>query len=468
MENIKVINKKDNVCVQLESGQNIPKGHKIALTKISKGEPIIKYGNKIGIATCDIKEKEHVHIHNIKSDIKEKEDYTYEKAVDENEINLKAFNSTFLGYERSNGLVGIRNEVWIIPTVGCVNKVCAKLSKMVNRSDVISFEHPYGCSQLGDDQENTRKIIASLISNPNAGGILLIGLGCENSNIEVLKKYIKDVDELNIKFLNLQDTDNEIEEALKLIDELIAIKEKTIRKEFPISKLKIGIKCGGSDGMSGITANPLVGEISNIISKFNGTILMSEVPEMFGAEQVLINRAKDKTVADDIILMINTYKKIYIDKNLPINENPSPGNIEGGISTNEEKSLGCIEKSGSTAINRVLKYGEVLLDKDNGVNLIYGPGNDLVSTTNLSASGCQLILFTTGRGTPFGSPVPTIKISSNREIFNKKSNWIDYNGEDGNKEELFNLIIEIANGKLTKQEEQGYHDLAILKDGVTL
>lgn len=453
-----VINKNDNVKVSLENG------HKYALRDIAKGEKVIKYGYPIGTASKDIHEGEHIHTHNLKTALSGEQEYTYSPE----KIEAKAEEPlTVSAYVRENGNIGIRNDVWIIPTVGCVNRIANRLAQ---KTGTFAFTHPYGCSQLGDDQLHTQQILCGLIKHPNAGGVLVLGLGCENNNIAELKKILGNYDRERVKFLNCQDCNDEIAEGIRIINELKQQAEKDKRVNVPISKLKIGLKCGGSDGLSGITANPLVGRITDKITAMGGTCVLTEVPEMFGAEQLLMNRCTDEKVFNKAVSMINGYKKYFISHNQPVSENPSPGNKEGGITTLEEKSLGCVQKGGKAPITAVLDYGDFA--ETAGLNLLNGPGNDIVAITNLTAVGCHIILFTTGRGTPLGAPVPTIKISTNTSLAEKKSNWIDFDAgkclEQNCDNGLLNLIIETANGKETKNEENGYREIAIFKDGVTL
>lgn len=494
-----LINDKDNVAVALKPltrGEiindhlvlvdDIPQGHKFAICELNPGEDIIKYGNSIGKATKTISKGSHVHVHNIKTDLSGGIEYSYNPSEKSSHIisPRRDLPTTFNGYIRSDNKVGIRNEIWIIPTVGCVNDIAKAIASLTKEKinnhngidDIIAFTHPYGCSQLGDDQENTRKILADLCCHPNAGGILLLGLGCENSSIEVIKTQIPDFSSRPVKTLVCQDVDDEIEEGIKLVSALISDASKAEREQVPLSKLIVGVKCGGSDGLSGITANPLVGSFTDALTALGGSVIMSEVPEMFGAEQLLMNRAENKEVFESIVNMINNFKDYYSSHNLPIYENPSPGNKAGGISTLEDKSLGCTQKSGSATVKNILAYGEQL--NNTGFSLLTGPGNDLVSATALAASGAQIVLFTTGRGTPFGAPVPTLKISSNTQLYKNKQRWIDFNAgvivdeAAPSKEEIqadfFRLVVETASGRAVKSELAGFHDMAIFKQGVTL
>ena len=472
----------DNVAVALEDLEDgIHRGHKIALKNLQPMEPVIKYGNPIGYATTAITAGSHIHSHNMKTGLSDKIQYTYQPL---NHVQLSSSiddKQTFMGYLRKNGRAGIRNEVWVIPTVGCVNNLAQKIAQLAqerfaqlnNIDDFIAFPHPYGCSQLGDDQENTRKVLADLCMHPNAGGVLLLGLGCENSGVKEIQKYIKDFEKYNIEVLIAQDYEDEIEEALSRIAALVKTAVKIQRQPISLSKLVVGVKCGGSDGLSGITANPLVGQFTDKLVSHNGSVILTEVPEMFGAEIKLFNRCVSEEVFQKAVSMINSFKDYFLQHNQPIYENPSPGNRAGGITTLEEKSLGCTQKSGSCPVIDVLHYGEQT--KINGLSLLSAPGNDLVASTALAASGAHLILFTTGRGTPFAAPVPTLKISSNSNLAQKKSSWIDFDAGKILSEDpkvclqaLWQLVIDTANGKQSKSEAAGYHDMAIFKQNVTL
>ncbi len=449
-----LIHPDDNVKVNLENG------HKYAVRDITNGERIIKYGFQIGIATESINKDEHIHSHNVKTALSGTQEYSYNPDFkfpkEQNPYTIKA-------YIRKNGNIGIRNDIWIIPTVGCVNKTAEKLAELTG---AFAFTHPYGCSQLGGDHERTQKILCGLVKHPNAGGVLVLGLGCENNNITELKKVLGEYNEERIRFLNAQDCGDEIAEGVKIINELKLIAAKDEKTEVPISKLKIGLKCGGSDGFSGITANPLCGKITDRLVSMGGSAVLTEVPEMFGAEQVLMNRCINEAVFNKTVKLINDYKEYFISHGQPVSENPSPGNKEGGITTLEEKSLGCIQKGGTAPVTAVLDYGDTAREK--GLNLLNGPGNDMVAVTNLTVAGCHLILFTTGRGTPLGAPVPTIKIATNSVLAQKKKHWIDFDAQKGNEEELFNFILQTANGKETKNEENSYREIAIFKSGVIL
>ena len=463
--------------VQVEASEEIPAGHKMAIKDIACGEAVTKYGFRIGNAKEDIKAGQWIHTHNVKTALGDLLDYTYEPVEYEEKTTEDV---TFMGFNRPDGTVGVRNEIWVIPTVGCVNNVATAIAKQANAfvkgsvDEVIAFPHPYGCSQMGDDQEHTRTILADLINHPNAGGVLVLGLGCENSNIDILKEYIGEYDPNRVKFLVAQESDDEIADSVELCKELIDYAATFEREPISVSKLIIGMKCGGSDGFSGITANPCVGKFSDILVSKGGTTILTEVPEMFGAETILMNRCANEELFNKTVDLINDFKNYFTSLNQTIYENPSPGNKKGGISTLEDKSLGCTQKSGSALVKGVLAYGERVSTP--GLNLLSAPGNDLVAATALAASGAHIVLFTTGRGTPFASPVPTVKISTNSRLANKKSNWIDFNTgvlvEDKSMNEtaqaLFDYVVEVASGKKVCAEESGFHDMAIFKQGVTL
>ena len=488
MKKLLKINEKDNVAVALcdiEKGyceasvtalENIPCAHKILLCDLKQGENVIKYGSVIGHITEDTPAGSYVHEHNLKTNLTESFTYSFNG---NNDYSPKKPDKTVKAYRRSSGNIGIRNELWIIPTVGCVNKTAEQLEKIGNELNsvcdgVFALTHPYGCSQMGNDQENTRKILASLINHPNAGGVLVVSLGCENTNVNVLKDYLGSYDENRMKFLVCQEVSDELETGKEYIGELLETMKNDIREDVGINELKIGLKCGGSDAFSGITANPLCGIVTDYFTDNGATVILSEVPEMFGAEQLLMNRSLDKRIFERQVNMINSFKNYYAEHNQICYENPSPGNHKGGITTLEEKSLGCIQKGGRSVVCDVLEYGETA--ENAGLNLLTGPGNDIVSTTNLVCSGAHIILFTSGRGTPLGAAVPTVKISSNTKLFASKPGWNDFNaGEIINgksfdllSEELIGLIIETANGKKTKNELNAYREIAIFKDGVTL
>ena len=542
MQNFLKINENDNVVVALRAIsagecistevqgvvrevvalEEIPQGHKMAIQDIPEGGGVIKYGYAIGSVIRSVRAGEWIHTHNLKTGLGDLLEYTYEpvpevsvtgnisrrssgseekgsqaesgseekgslaesvsrvEGVSQVESASAREKNTFWGFPRPDNRAGIRNEIWVIPTVGCVNSVAQAIAGKANVyvkgsvEEVIAFSHPYGCSQMGEDQEYTRRILADLIRHPNAGGVLVLGLGCENSNIQVLKPYLGQYDESRVRFLQAQDCENEIAEGVELIKELIEQASRLRREPVSVDKLVVGLKCGGSDGLSGITANPLVGRFSDRLILEGGTTILTEVPEMFGAETILMNRCADRELFGQTVDMINDFKNYYKRHGQTIYENPSPGNKEGGISTLEDKSLGCTQKSGSAPVKGVLQYGDRVSVP--GLNLLSAPGNDLVAATALAAAGAQIVLFTTGRGTPFASPVPTVKISTNSALAGKKANWIDFNagvlaegrGMEEQSKALFDYVLELASGKKVCSEEAGFHDMAIFKQGVTL
>ena len=465
------INEKDNVAVMLDGGL---RGHKVALTDIKKGQDIIKYGYSIGHAAKDIKKGEHIHTHNLKTNLSATMEYSYNPIHYELPAQPKR---TFMGYVRENGSVGIRNEIWIVNTVGCINKTSEILAREANIrygdecGGVFNFVHPFGCSQLGDDQKTTQAVLKGLVNHPNAAGVLVLGLGCENNNISVFKDVLGDINKNRVKFMNTQDFDDEIEQGLKFIGELVEYSKQFKRQPCDISELVVGLKCGGSDGFSGLTANPLIGRVSDKLIASGASTILTEVPEMFGAETILMNRCANKAVFEKTVHLINDFKDYFTRHGQAVYENPSPGNKEGGITTLEDKSLGCVQKSGTAEVADVIGIGECV--KKRGLNLLTGPGNDIVAVTNLMAAGCQMILFSTGRGTPVGAPVPTVKIAANTPLAERKSHWIDFNAGyaiDGTdlSDNLMDYIISVSNGEKTNNEKNGYREISIFKDGVVL
>lgn len=489
------INPADNVAVtiaDLKQGDNItvgnadiilkadiPAGHKFALTDIATGGNIVKYGYSIGHAREEIRQGDWVNEKTIKTNLDGVLNYEY-KPIDV-QLDIPDRHLTFKGYRRANGEVGVRNEIWIIPTVGCVNGTINRLAEMLraetqlrNVDAIVAYPHNYGCSQLGDDHENTRKILRDMALHPNSGGVLVVGLGCENNQVSAFRRMLGDFDESRIKFLETQKVGDEYEESMQLLREIYDVVSKDIREDIPVSELKVGLKCGGSDGFSGITANPLLGVFSDFLVAQGGSTVLTEVPEMFGAETILMNRCVNKDIFDKTVFLINDFKNYFIKNEQPIYENPSPGNKAGGISTLEEKSLGCTQKCGKSLVKDVLMYGERI--KTKGLNLLSAPGNDLVAATALASSGCHIVLFTTGRGTPFGTYVPTLKVSTNTPLYNRKPGWIDFNAGtiveneslESVKERFIRYILNVASGEPVNNEKKGYREIAIFKTGVTL
>ena len=459
--------------------EDIPQGHKMAVKPIKNGENVIKYGFPIGHATADAEPGTWMHTHNVHTNLSGEVEYSYHPAPDLAPL-PKVEPETFMGFRRKDGRAAIRNEIWIIPTVGCVNDIA---KKMVNdNQDLVTgsieglytFTHPFGCSQTGHDHAQTRKLLAALVRHPNAAAVLVLHLGCENLQHDQFVEELGEYDHDRVKFLTCQDVDDEFTAAREILKELAAYAGQFKREPIPVSELVVGMKCGGSDGLSGITANPTIGRFSDMMGQRGGSTVLTEVPEMFGAETILMNRSESKAVFEKTVHLINDFKSYFIENKQPIYENPSPGNKAGGISTLEEKSLGCTQKAGTSAVRDVMLYGERL--KTKGLNLLSAPGNDLVASTALASSGCHLVLFTTGRGTPFGTFVPTVKVSTNSNLNARKPNWIDFNAgsllEGESMEELrerfIRFIIGIASGNPTNNEKNDYREIAIFKSGVTL
>ena len=457
----------------------VAKGHKLALRAIAAGEPVKKYGWPIGRATTDIAAGAHVHSHNLATALSGVEAYAY-TPLPQPAATAPVEARSFLGYRRKNGRVGTRNEIWILCTVGCVARTAQKVAEAANRrfagrvDGVHAFTHPFGCSQLGDDLRNTRRILAALAAHPNAGGVLIVGLGCENNQLDALIAEAPEIDRERLRSFAAQMSDDEVEEGLAAVEELVAIAERDRREPVPLSELVMGVKCGGSDGLSGVTANPLVGRVADKVAEAGGTPVLSEIPEIFGAEQLLMARARDERVFDGVVSVVNDFKRYFLDHGQPVHENPSPGNIAGGITTLEEKSLGAVQKAGRAPLAQVLRYGDIV--REHGLALLEAPGNDAVSSTALTAAGATVLLFTTGRGTPLGFPAPTLKIASNSALAEKKRGWIDFDAgvivsgrsAEETAEDLLQLVIDTASGKPTKAEINGEREIAIWKGGVTL
>ena len=492
MKDYIIINPIDNVAVVLRPFtkgevvegvtllEDIPQAHKVALQDIAKGSDIIKYGNPIGHATEDIKKGMHVHTQNVQTNLDDIINYEYKPNYPK-VLGYKSDRKVML-YDRGNGEYGIRNELWIVQTVGCVSGIAKDIiENFKSKYDtskidgIYTFSHPFGCSQMGGDLELTRLFLQDMVKHPNAGGVLVLGLGCEENLVSKFRDTLGEYNPKRTKFLVSQEVSDEIEEGTKLLKELYDEMKDDKRVERGLDCLRIGLKCGGSDGMSGITANPLLGRFSDFLTLNGGTTVLGEVPEMFGAEKLLMARAKDEQTFDEIVNLINTFKKYFKDHNQVIYDNPSPGNKAGGITTLEDKSLGCVQKGGAAKVSGVLKMGDRI--KNNGLNLISTPGNDLVATTTLGCAGCQMVLFTTGRGTPFGGFIPTMKISTNSALYNMKKNWIDFNAGDlvDKKdmdhllEDFIDLICDVASGKkTTRNEDNKFREISIFKDGVML
>ena len=468
----------DNLSIVLN--QDTPAGHKVLIKDVKEGENIIKYGYPIGHALKDLKAGEWVNENNLKTNLSGTLEYTY-NPVDE-ELTIKKENRTFMAYKRKNGDVGVRNEIWIVPTVGCVNGIAEKLAEKLRKEtglrdidSIYAWHHNYGCSQLSEDHENTRKVLRDICLHPNAGAVLVLSLGCENNQPEDFMAMLGDYDKDRIRLLVTQRVEgDEVEAGMQILRELYAIASKDKREEVPVSQLRVGLKCGGSDGFSGITANPLVGEFSDWLVAQGGTSVLTEVPEMFGAETILMNRCKTPELFEQTVSMINNFKNYFLSHGEPVGENPSPGNKAGGISTLEDKALGCTQKCGKAPVSGVMEYGDRLENK--GLNLLSAPGNDLVAATALASCGCHIVLFTTGRGTPFGTFVPTMKIATNPTLAKNKPNWVDFSagqlveGRTMNElvPEFIDKVLSVASGQKARNEENDYREISIFKNGVTL
>lgn len=457
--------------------EDVPAGHKVALAPLHPGDKVIKYGCPIGHATVEVAPGSWLHTHNVRTDLSDTLTYTYTPTHPHLE---KHAPDTFPGFPREDSRAGVRNEIWIIPTVGCVNDIASALARRAQKflhgsvEDVIAFRHPYGCSQMGDDQENTRRLLADLIRHPNAGGVLVLGLGCENSGVDALRPYLGEEPLPRVRTLVCQEVEDELAAGEALLRELIDQAAPWERDPVSTEKLVIGLKCGGSDGFSGITANPTIGAFSDRLIARGGTTILTEVPEMFGAETLLMDRCESEAVFRQTVSLINDFKHYFTANHQTVYENPSPGNKKGGITTLEDKSLGCTQKSGSAPVVDVLPYAHRV--EKPGLNLLSAPGNDLVAATALAAAGAQIVLFSTGRGTPFACPVPTVKIASNPILAQRKRNWIDFSAAPALEgvsieqlgEALYRKVLAVAGGEPVKSEEAGFHDLAIFKQGVTL
>ena len=462
---------------RLTLAEDIPMGHKLALRAIRQGEPVVKYGYPIGEATRDIPAGGHVHTDNLRTLLRGEQSYAWRPTHPHLAPQPPV---SFPGYRREDGRAGIRNELWIIPTVGCVNDTAEALARaaqglMGDHVDgVHAFRHPYGCSQLGDDQEATRQILADLCQHPNAGGVLLLGLGCENSGVDTILSHMDGDEHPRLRTLICQQAEDEIEAGLELLQQLAAQMARMARVPCDTRDLVVGLKCGGSDGLSGITANPVIGGFSDRLIARGGSTILTEVPEMFGAETILMDRCEDEATYEKTVRLINDFKRYFEASGQPVYENPSPGNKAGGITTLEDKALGCTQKSGAAPVSDVLPYGGRV--KARGLSLLSAPGNDLVASTALAAAGAQIVLFSTGRGTPFGCPAPTVKIASNAELARRKAHWIDFDAGallegstlDELSDALFEQVLAVAGGAKTRSEAGGYRDLAIFKNGVTL
>lgn len=497
MQSVITIHPLDNVAValrDLDAGETIaldggdtlilrdavPRGHKVALCSLAPQAMIVKYGLPIGHALTAIAAGDHVHAHNLRTNLSDLDNYQYQP--DFAALREQPADRAISLYRRANGDVAIRNELWILPTVGCVNGMARQMrQRFLEENDgaaaidgVHLFTHPFGCSQLGDDHQNTRTMLQNMLHHPNAGGVLVVGLGCENNQIAAFRETLGDYDPARVRFLVCQQQDDEVEAGVEALQALYQAMRDDRREPGRLSELKFGLECGGSDGFSGISANPLLGRFSDYVIAHGGTSVLTEVPEMFGAERILMSRCHDAPTFEKTVAMVNDFKRYFIDHQQPIYENPSPGNKAGGITTLEEKSLGCTQKAGQSQVMDVLRYGERL--RTPGLNLLSAPGNDAVATSALAAAGCHMVLFSTGRGTPYGGFVPTVKLATNSPLAAKKPHWIDFDAGqvlqgqamDQLLEAFIDLIVAIADGRQTCNEKNDFRELAIFKSGVTL
>ncbi|WP_293825001.1 altronate dehydratase family protein [uncultured Parolsenella sp.] len=458
--------------------EDIPQGHKMCVRAIAAGENVIKYGLPIGHATCDVGPGMWLHTHNVATNLSGEVAYEYHPAS----VPLEAVEpETFTGYRRPDGRAATRNELWIIPTVGCVNEVgrlmAERAQDLVGGSleGVYCFPHPFGCSQTGADHAQTRRLLVALSRHPNATGVLFLSLGCENCTHEQVLNELGEYDPERVRFLCCQDVADEQAEGHAILTELAECAKRARREPISASELVVGLKCGGSDGLSGITANPVIGRVSDMLVSRGGTTVLTEVPEMFGAESILLDRCVDERVFGEAADMLNGFKDYFLSHGEVVYDNPSPGNKAGGITTLEDKSCGCVQKGGAAPIVGVLPYGGRVSEP--GLNMLCAPGNDMVSTTALVAAGCHAVLFSTGRGTPFGSPAPTIKVFTNSALAKRKPGWMDFDAGvvatgqrtlDEAASDLYRLLLDVSSGRLTSAEERGCHEISIWKDGVCL
>ncbi|PXW78391.1 D-altronate dehydratase [Blastomonas natatoria] len=463
---------------------DIPEGHKFAIRPHSLNDRVVKYGLPIGRASAAIEPGEHVHSHNLVTALVGEQVYAAGGASEHAGSINRTDAMIWHGYRRADGRAATRNEIWILPTVGCVALTAEQIARQAEQrhaaliaagriDGIIAYPHPHGCSQLGDDLAGTRALLAGLAAHPNAAGVLLLGLGCESNQLEALIEAIPPSARNKVRSLSSQSAGDELADTAAIIDAMVAEAAMAEREPLPLSALVVGLKCGGSDGFSGLTANPLLGRFSEMLAAAGGTPILTEIPEIFGAEQALLDRACDAQTFKQAAALVNRFKRYYLDQGLPVSENPSPGNIAGGITTLEEKSAGAVQKAGTAPLTSVVAYGGQAIRP--GLALLEAPGNDAVSSTALTAAGATLVLFTTGRGTPLGFPAPTVKIASNRALATSKAHWIDFDASaalDGPVEQVdrdfLDTLLAIASGQRTAAERGGQRAIAIWKNGVTL
>ncbi len=459
--------------------EDIPAGHKFALRHLERGEAVRRYGADIGIMSEPAQRGALVHSHNLATALIGEVAYARDTGDAAHAASTARSLPAWRGYRRADGRWATRNEIWLLPTVGCVAPLVEDIAREANAlhagklDGIVGFGHPHGCSQLGDDLAGTRAALAGLCDNPNAGGVLLIGLGCESNQLDDLVALVPEGSRAKIRMMRAQEPGDEHERALELIAQLVEELAPLEREEAPAAALTVGLKCGGSDALSGLTANPLLGRFTDQLVASGGKAVLTEIPEIFGAERALFSRAVSREVFEAAGALLNRFKRYFLEQGQPVSENPSPGNIAGGITTLEEKSLGAVQKGGNAPLVDVLDYGAAA--QVPGLTLLEAPGNDAVSSTALAAAGATLIVFTTGRGTPLGFPVPTVKVSSNSQLAQSKAGWIDFDagrvlgeGTGAVSEDFARRMIAIASGERTAAERSGQRVIALWKRGVTL
>ena len=477
---VKSISKDDSIGeLGLSARADIPKGHKIAKRAIPNGEAIFKYGQIIGRSTIDISAGEHVHTHNIEfTDHK----LGYEFSTEIQNISNVEINEEFLGYHRDDGTVGTRNYIGILTSVNCSGSVAkfvaeeaeksGLLKRYKNVDGVVPIVHGSGCGMAnsGEGYDLLFRTLSGYARNPNFAAILLIGLGCEVMEINDLVGKSRLKSKETFRYMTIQNeggTSRTIERGISTLKELLKYADQCERKPASVSKLTIGLQCGGSDGYSGITANPALGVASDILVQNGGTSILSETPEIYGAEHLLTRRALTEEIGKKLLDRISWWETYTARNGGEMNNNPSPGNKRGGLTTILEKSLGAVAKGGVSPLAGVFEYGEKI--NTHGFVYMDSPGYDPCSVTGQIASGANIIVFTTGRGSVSGyKPTPCIKLSTNTSMYRRMSGDMDLDCgdiiEEGvNLEEkgkqIFEQIVRVASGQKTKSEELGFGGL---------
>lgn len=491
-----VLNPTDNVAVALDnlaSGievqpglvatQRIAKGHKIAIAPIGIGEPVRKFGQIIGFATAPIQPGEWVHEHNCGMGDEGgafARDYDFGAGIVPVDFVPEAERATFEGYRRSNGKSGTRNYIGILTSVNCSATVARYIADAVNRSGmledypeidgVVSFVHGTGCGMAGKGEgfEILSRTQWGYASSPNLGATLLVGLGCEVFQIGRMKQAHSIAEDDSFQTLTIQGeggTRKAIERGVERIRQMLPIAARAKRQTIPVSELTVALQCGGSDGYSGITANPALGHAADILVRHGGTAILSETSEIYGAEHLLTRRAASREIGEKLIERIHWWEEYCARNGGEMNNNPSPGNKAGGLTTILEKSLGAAAKGGTTPLNAVYEYGEPV--RTRGFVFMDTPGFDPVSITGQVAGGANIVCFTTGRGSAYGcKPVPSIKLATNSDVYQRMNEDMDINCGDilegitleQKGREIFNDILATASGKKTKSELLGYGD----------